>query len=111
MHRKKPLRVAVGLEPAHLPFLLTRMFMGYIGSVVRVFVRTLGHGWHHFSLRATVAGELVDRDVDRQPSLTLTLQELTKEPFGGPFGLVLLQQDIPISPSWSTARRRYLRWP
>ena len=28
MHGKKSLRVAVGLEAAHLPLLLTRLFMG-----------------------------------------------------------------------------------
>jgi hypothetical protein len=92
MHGKKSLRVAVGLKPAHLPFLLTRMFMGYFGSVVRVFVRTMDHGWHHFSPRGPIAGELVGRDVDRQRSLPL--QQLTKEAFGGTFVLALLQQDI-----------------
>ena len=92
MHGKKSLRVAVGLEAAHLPFLLTRMFMGYFGSVVRVFFCAMGHRWHYFSLCSAVAGELVGRDVDRH--LSLTLQQLTKEAFGGTFVLALLQQDI-----------------
>ncbi len=107
MHGKKSLGMTVRLEAAHLPFLLTRMFMGYFGSVIRVFVGTMGDGWHHFSLRGTATGKLVGCDVDRH--LSLPRQELTKKALGGTLVLALLQQNIQQSPFWSTARQGYLR--
>ena len=66
-----------GLEPAHLPFALSRWLMRHLRSIVLVLSDAVHYGWRHGAVRCRVATQLVRDQTVGQPALSL--QHLAEE--------------------------------
>ena len=69
------------LKAPHLTLALACRLMGHFGSIVRVLVRDVDHGWHHGPTSRRIAAQLVRDQTSRYRSLAL--QQLPEEARGG----------------------------
>ena len=92
MSRQELLRLASGLEPAHLPFPLPGRLMGVLDSVVGALTPAVLHASEEFLSCSTVASELVGHQ--RARHVTLLLQQLAEKSLGRFLVALALEQDI-----------------
>ncbi len=71
VNMKESLSLVGRFKASHLPLLLSRWLMRYLGSIVRVSVRVMSDPGHDFSMCHTVASQLVGHETKRFVSLTL----------------------------------------
>jgi hypothetical protein len=81
MRREKPLCLAGGFEPLHLPLASSRRLVRILGSVVEPFVPAVLDPRHRFSLRRGIARQLVGDQHPRR--LALLPQQLAQQALGG----------------------------
>jgi hypothetical protein len=92
MHGHEALRVAGGLEPAHLALALARRLMRELGPIIFVLRRAVHDRWHHATVGRGVAAELIRDHSARCPALPF--QQLPEEALGGSAITPGLHEDV-----------------
>ena len=75
---RETLEVRDRLEAAHLPFALSRRFMGHLSAVVGVLVPAMDDRGNHGAASGSIAGQLVGDESARRAALPF--QQLAEEP-------------------------------